>query len=138
MQIEPTARAARSEVSITRSGTHTPFEITDTRAGGFSESVHAVIDARYLALFEEISPQPEPSIGRASADGSKVDMTFEPPAGETLHVDLSRRAHPSARFRHRAHVPRSHPRRPARTRRAHVVHHRGRAAPGCARPRGLT
>jgi hypothetical protein len=75
-----------------------------TRTGGFAEPVHVLIEARYLALFEEVSPQPEPAASRTSLDGTKVEMTFDPPAGDTLHVDLSRRAHPSARFRQRAEV----------------------------------
>ncbi|MCU1398707.1 MAG: hypothetical protein JWN62_1816 [Acidimicrobiales bacterium] len=81
---------------VTRPQINTPMHITVHRPGGFADAVTVEVSSSYLALYvtDDITPQPSSE----TTDGEMSSMTFDPPVGDTLEIDLDVAAKPRGWF----------------------------------------
>jgi hypothetical protein len=85
---------------LTRGQLDSPVHVNVRRSGGFDGPVTIAISSSYLALFitNDVTPQPSSE----SDSGEVVSMTFDPPDGDALSVDLDLAARPAGWFEGRA------------------------------------
>ncbi|MGP7961531.1 hypothetical protein ACTVCO_12095 [Sanguibacter sp. A247] len=69
-----------------RAGLDVPVTITVTREGGFDADVVIAISSDYLRILDQQSTGPEPA--EQSRDDTWTYLTFTPPDGDTLKVDI--------------------------------------------------
>jgi hypothetical protein len=77
-----------------RPGISVPLEVEVTHDGGFSGPVTLAVSADYLQVLQVGSSFPEAS--ESTADGDAVELTFDPPDGDTLSVTFQAQVDPSA------------------------------------------
>ena len=72
----------------------TDARILVTRDGGFAGPVTLAVSAEYLELLDDHGFLPEPTATVGETD--HVELTFDPPRGDTLRILLSGRITPDA------------------------------------------
>lgn len=77
-----------------RPGLSVPFEVDVVHPGGFSGPVQLAVSSDYLSSVQATSPLPEPS--DSTSEGDLVLLTFDPPAGDHLHVAWQASVDPAA------------------------------------------
>lgn len=72
--------------SVARAGLDVPVTITVHRVGGFDDDVVVAVTSDYLRFLDQQSTGPEPA--EQTRDASSTYLTFTPPDGDTLTVDI--------------------------------------------------
>lgn len=72
--------------SVARAGLDVPVTITAHRGCGFDEDVVVAVTSDYLRFLDQQSTGPEPA--EQTRDASSTYLTFTPPDGDTLTVDI--------------------------------------------------
>lgn len=87
---------------IARAGLDVPWQVTVTRAGGFSGPITLAVSAQYFDIFESQGFSPEPS--DETATGDTLYLTFDKPPGDTLQVSYDIYVQPSSQEGHSGQV----------------------------------
>jgi hypothetical protein len=86
---------------VTRAALSAPLVWTVTRAGGFGDDpVVLRISQSWFELFDYNDVEPQPAA--TTYAGGEVEWEFDPPAGDTLRVQLDGRIDPSSRGKREA------------------------------------
>lgn len=93
------ASAAGYELSlrhatVARAGSDVPWEVTVTRAGGFTGDVTLAVTGGYFDIYETQGFHPAPA--EETRDGDLLFLTFTAPPGETLVVAYDAYIQPSS------------------------------------------
>lgn len=72
--------------AVARAGLDVPVTITIHRTGGFDDDITVAVTSDYLRFLDQQSTDPEPA--EQTRDASWTYLTFTPPDGDTLTIDV--------------------------------------------------